>query len=122
MSNGNIDGTINGTQVYGGVCPPGHFCPSGSYRATDHPCPNGTYNPFSGGKDISACKSCDGGKVCNGQGLSQPNGVCAPGFYCISGARSPMPSDGITGNLCPIGNYCPGNTSVYFGCLPGTYR
>ena len=122
-SQGNASsGNINGTKVYGGVCPAGHYCTAGTIRATDHPCPNGTYNPLAGGKSLSACLPCDGGKVCNGQGLPQPNDLCAPGFYCISGARSPTPTDGVTGNICPIGHYCPGNTSYTLSCMSGTYR
>ena len=106
----------------GGVCPPGYYCPAGTIRAHDNACPNGTYNPHYGGKNqATACLPCDGGKVCNGKGLSLPNGLCAPGFYCIQSARTSTPTDGTTGDICPIGNYCPGSTSTYFSCLPGTF-
>ena len=122
LQGNHSNGNLNGTQVYGGVCPSGHYCPSGTIRATQYHCPNGTYNPTYGGQVPTACIACDPGKVCNGVGLSAPNGLCAPGFYCIRGAKSKMPVDGTTGDICPIGSYCPGNTSVPYNCLAGTYR
>lgn len=45
-------------------------------------------------------------------GLSEPSGECATGFYCTGGAASPKPTDGVTGNICPLGTYC----SEYLEC------
>lgn len=62
------------------------------------------------------------GKACIGNGLAEPDGVCAPGYYCIQSALRVDPVDGITGDECPIGSYCPGNTSTHLPCEPGSYR
>ena len=60
--------------------------------------------------------------MCISSGLGEPDQVCAPGYYCIAGALRVDPKDGGTGDECPIGNYCPGNTSTYLPCEPGSYR
>lgn len=39
-------------------------------------------------------------------GLSVPSGECTAGFYCKGGAALPKPTDGVTGNICPVGTYC----------------
>ena len=56
-----------------------------------------------------SCKSCLPGVVCGSYGLKTKfgSGLCAGGFYCIGGAVSDRPIDGITGDLCPKGHYCP---------------
>lgn len=115
-------GLDSGNYTYGGVCPKGHFCPAGTRRATDFPCKNGTYNPIYGAKDELKCEPCPGGRVCSAAGLSEPNGYCSPGFYCIKGATYGEPIDGIIGNKCPVGSYCPQNSSTPFICKPGTFR
>lgn len=85
-------------------------------------CSSGTFNPLKGGNDSSACLPCSGGKACINNGLAEPDAICAPGFYCKTGASRVDPKDGGTGDECPIGNYCPGNTSTYLPCEPGSYR
>ncbi|KAL7981551.1 hypothetical protein Chor_005639 [Crotalus horridus] len=54
-------------------------------------------------------------------GLSAPSGECAAGFHCIGGSPSPKPLDGITGNLCPPGTYCPVGSTAPSLCPPGTF-
>lgn len=108
--------------MFGGECQEGYYCPEGSVKATTAACPKATYNPIKGGTNSSACLPCPGGKACTGKGLAEPDAVCSPGYYCISGAERVDPVDGGTGDRCPIGNYCPGNTSTYIPCEPGTYR
>ena len=112
----------NGNFTYGGVCPPGYYCPAGTLRPYDKPCENGTFNAYPGGKSIKDCESCTGGLVCNGKGLSAPNGVCSAGWYCERGAKSSMPNDDHEGGLCPEGHYCPNGTKTPRPCLAGTYR
>uniref|UniRef100_A0A7M5XIK9 Tyrosine-protein kinase ephrin type A/B receptor-like domain-containing protein n=1 Tax=Clytia hemisphaerica TaxID=252671 RepID=A0A7M5XIK9_9CNID len=107
--------------VFGGECQEGYYCPEGSVKATTEACLKATYNPIKGGTNSSACLPCPGGKACTGKGLAEPDAVCSPGYYCISGALRVDPTDGGTGHRCPIGNYCPGNTSTYIPCEPGTY-
>lgn len=43
------------------------------------------------------------------------------GYYCARGAVSAMPSDGETGNICPVGHYCPMGSSYPVICPDGTY-
>ena len=109
---GNItNGLFNGNFTYGGVCPPGYYCPEGTNRAYNNYCPNGTYNAYPGAKSrVEGCKRCDPGRVCNGQGLTEPNGFCRPGWYCSGGATTSMPNDGRTGDQCTQGHYCPNGT------------
>ena len=118
LTNGLLDGNFS----YGGVCPAGYYCRAGTFRPYDHPCENGTYNAYTGGKRPEDCKPCDGGRVCNGKGLSAPNGECRAGWFCKSGAKSPMPDDPRTGGQCTKGHYCPNGTSEPKQCQLGTYR
>lgn len=39
-------------------------------------------------------------------GLPGTSGQCAAGFYCQGGAALPKPTDGVSGNVCPVGAYC----------------
>ena len=107
----------------GGPCPRGYYCPKKSRNGTTHACPRGTYNPQYGATNKTYCLECPGRQVCKGTGLYEPDGVCAPGFYCKGGAESDSPIEKThrTGGPCPIGNYCPGNTSLFIPCAPGSY-
>lgn len=71
---------------------------------------------------MKECLDCPGGRVCSQEGLTAPDGVCSPGFYCIGKATFGKPVDKIVGDKCPIGSYCPSNSSTYQTCHPGTYR
>ena len=70
----------------------------------------------------SECIDCPPGEVCNGVALTSPNGKCRAGWYCKRRASTPMPLDDVTGNICPIGKYCPNGTDTYKDCVAGTYR
>lgn len=92
----------------GGMCIWGQYCPSGS----------------------SAAKSCDSGKYCPNDALSKTSDDssgstvdynCAAGFFCISGAKSPYPTDGTTGDICNKGHYCPERSSSSLACSKGKY-
>ncbi len=120
---GNLtNGFWNGNYSYGGVCPAGYYCKAGTWRPYDTPCENGTYNAYPGGKTEKDCKLCDGGRVCNGKGLTAPNGECRAGWFCKGGAKSSMPIDSATGGQCTQGHYCPNGTSEPKQCEPGTFR
>ena len=56
------------TEACTALCPPGHFCPEGSFNGTFQRCPAGRYGATSGLHD-SSC-----------------SGPCAPGFYCPEGS------------------------------------
>ncbi len=106
-------------KVYGDECPVGHYCRESSYMPTA--CPAGTYQPFTRMTNDSSCLACDGGSYCNASGQSATSGLCKPGFYCVSGATSPSPQDGVTGNICPAGSYCPEGSYYHLYCANGTY-
>ena len=108
--------------TYGGICPPGYYCPVGTERPYEFPCPNGTYSDTPGLERQEQCIPCDPGRSCTGEGLTAPNGVCRPGWYCRLRATTPMPLDGVTGNICPAGHECPNGTHIFMDCKPGTYR
>nr|XP_057935999.1 SCO-spondin isoform X4 [Doryrhamphus excisus] len=92
-----------------GRCSPGYYCTSGSASPTQNeaeqghytlggasrpePCPLGTFQPDQG---ATSCIACQGGRLCNQTGLSQPL-------------------------LCPKGHYCPLASSVAHPCPPGLY-
>ncbi|XP_043532727.1 zonadhesin isoform X4 [Chiloscyllium plagiosum] len=91
--------------VFGDICSPGHFCPN----ATTHPvpCPPGTLRATTGGRSEEDCMSCPSGFYCKKPGKDSVEGFCDPGFYCLNGAKTATPRDGATGDLCPVGYYCP---------------
>ena len=70
--------------VTGGECQPGYYCPEGSNEPT----------------------SCEEGKYCATPALADVTGDCDPGFYCARGASRADPTDGVTGDVCPVGRYC----------------
>ena len=67
-------GASNATEY---ICPKGSYCEVGSYFPTK--CPNGTFRNATHGKNSAGCFPCPGGKFCNGIGLEEPSGDCAPG-------------------------------------------
>ena len=48
-------------------------------------------------------------------------GPCDAGYYCSGGASVSAPTDGITGDICPTGSYCPIGTGTAELCPPGTF-
>ncbi|XP_014845642.1 PREDICTED: uncharacterized protein LOC106919650 isoform X3 [Poecilia mexicana] len=103
----------------GSLCPPGHFCPSGA--GSPKACPVGSLSNSSGLHRPDDCKACLGGFYCDSAGLTKPSGFCSKGYYCIEGAVTSTPSDGISGGPCPEGHYCPEGTVEPLPCNPGTY-
>lgn len=43
------------------------------------------------------------------------------GYYCSGGSVSSMPSDGVTGDICPVEHYCPLGSTSPVVCPDGTY-
>ena len=92
-----------------GPCVGGFVCAGGASSATPTDnstgwiCPMGSYCPTGS----SFAVACTPGQCCVNDGLSAPTGNCTAGYYCTSGASSPTPVDGVTGNVCPAGSYCP---------------
>ncbi|XP_062894522.1 platelet endothelial aggregation receptor 1-like [Mobula hypostoma] len=106
-------------------CPQGAYCPKGT-GVSPQPCPVGTFGASQGLTKISDCTPCLGGSYCSSLGLTQTEGPCDPGFYCVSGVNSPHPSMHVnhTGNggECSAGAYCPRNSTLPIPCPPGTYN
>ncbi len=69
----------------------------------------------------SECTGCEGGQFCPGYGNINPAANCSAGYYCVRNASTSTPSDGTTGDVCPIGYYCPEGTAIPKQCEPGTY-
>ena len=46
---------------------------------------------------------------------------CSAGYYCTSGAYNSTPTDGTTGNICPMGRYCEVGSITGVGCPVGTF-
>ncbi|XP_039224464.1 multiple epidermal growth factor-like domains protein 6 [Crotalus tigris] len=101
------------------VCPVGFYCPPGS--AQIEACPEGTYGIRKGLRNLQECIPCRAGFFCAIPGQNTPSGRCEAGFYCWRRAVSSMPTDGVTGNICPPGTYCPIGSSAPILCPAGTY-
>ncbi|CBY12491.1 unnamed protein product [Oikopleura dioica] len=106
----------------GKPCGIGNYCPAGT--GFPIPCPLGTYNdaePSNSGINYARfCKECPAGKACTTAGISDPAlPNCSAGFNCIGGASELDQSDGVYGEICPIGSYCDDGTAT--PCPIGTY-
>ena len=84
-------------------------------------CPPGTYLPVTGSIDETDCVPCLPGHYCDIQGLANTSGQCDARYYCSGQAVYATPNDGISGNICPHGHYCPIGTGVPYPCRDGTY-
>ena len=103
------------------VCPIGHYCPPGTKSPIEFACPEGTYSNQTGLTNITQCQECPGGHFCSGVGLHVPSGLCNATFFCISGASTPVPTDGITGDKCVRGEFCREGSVLPEFCEPGKY-
>jgi len=100
-------------------CTAGHYCPEGTDQPID--CAAGTYGILTGLKNQSECLDCDPGSFCVTPGRTSPDGDCQAGHYCRSGAAVAAPTDGVTGDVCPPGHYCPTKTADPFPCPVGKF-
>ena len=101
-------------------CPKGRYCPPGSIQPIL--CDAGTYGDELGYRTSQECKPCEPGYYCPTRGLENGEEYeCAAGFYCQSGASVKNPQDGITGDMCPKGRYCPENSSQPESCEAGKF-
>lgn len=112
---------IEGLSNVTGPCDPGYYCSGGTTAARPvtkgGKCLNGTYCP----EESSQPLLCPAQKFCGSEALPAPSGDCAAGYYCIEGANTLRPIDGVTGNECPAGSYCMAGSSAYVRCPEGTY-
>jgi hypothetical protein len=103
-------------------CPIGSYCPEGT-GVSPPPCPVGRYGNTTGLESEDACHICDAGKYCSTVGLTYPNGLCSPGFYCPEGSYNNLGRTVYSANsTCPIGSYCPEGTPIPMSCPPGTFN
>lgn len=55
-------------------------------------------------------------------GNVEVTGECSKGYYCTLAAESATPTDGISGNECGLGDYCPTGSSAGTSCPTGTFN
>ncbi|XP_061176826.1 uncharacterized protein LOC133185543 isoform X2 [Saccostrea echinata] len=101
-------------------CPTGSYCPSGGI----HPikCKAGHYNPTNTSSNSSDCLSCPPGFYCFLPGGDRPTGPCLPGFFCSGGSTTPTPVEGVMGDMCPAGTYCPRGSPEPIPCPSGYFN
>ncbi|KAK2847209.1 hypothetical protein Q5P01_010208 [Channa striata] len=99
-----------------GPCPMGHYCPAGCLSPI--PCHPGSIRNTTGGVSMESCTSCPAGYYCSSEGLSNPSGPCAAGFYCPFDFSSTTPY----AFLCPKGHYCPEGSPLALPCPTGEYQ
>ena len=87
--------------------------------AHQHPCSAGSFNNITNTESVASCIPCTGGSYCPTPGLTDPVGLCAPGWYCTLSATQAMPSDA-TGGMCVAGEYCPQGAIAQIPCDPGS--
>ncbi|XP_023275672.1 uncharacterized protein LOC111665041 [Seriola lalandi dorsalis] len=99
-----------------GPCPVGHYCPAGCLTPVQ--CPLGSIRKTTGGASIESCSACPAGHYCSTEGLANPSGPCAAGFYCPFDFSSTTPYV----FLCPKGHYCPEGSALALPCPTGEYQ
>ena len=137
---------LNSSSYADNIGRPGYYYPAGTKFSTEFPCPRGTYSNVTGIISASDCVPSPPGTASLAIGLPAPNAKCGPGHYCLhgadtmfpndgvsggkcspgyvckAGAATPTPSDGITGYPAPSGTYSGSGSSVEVGCEPGTFN
>ena len=90
-------------------CPSNYYCPDPTKQI---PCPIGTYFLGEYATNISSCKPCSPGTMCQGNGIGgQP---CESGTYSIGYGNSEC-------TICPPGNFCPYGSSIPQLCPTNFY-
>ena len=46
---------------------------------------------------------------------------CLAGYYCTGSASTHSPTDGMTGDICPMGYFCPRGSVIGLPCPIGYY-
>ena len=111
----------NSTDFIDKPCDTGYYCPNGTTRPDEFPCPAGTFNPDPLQTNITACQSCTPGWYCLGNGNTAPDAECSEGWYCSGGATQSMPSNMAEGGECYPGTFCPQGSDAPLPCTPGFY-
>jgi hypothetical protein len=96
-------------------CPTGSFCSTGAISGS--PCTDGKFQNSFG---QSSCKSCPPGYYCSGSGLATPTGECLEGYTCFDSATTSSPTDGTTGAVCIVTEFCVTGSAKGLSCADGT--
>ena len=67
------------------------------------------------------CAGCTTGFYCPTPGLTVPPANCSARYYCSGNATVATPTDGVTGNVCPVGHYYPAGSGQPVPCGDGTF-
>jgi hypothetical protein len=67
------------------------------------------------------CYDCTPGFYCGLPGKTEPTAPCLPRYYCAGRANNSAPTDGVTGDVCPLGSYCPEGSAVGTPCPATRY-
>ena len=54
-------------------------------------------------------------------GNTEVTAQCTAGYYCELRASTSTPTDGVTGDICPPGRYCPTGSPIGVDCHIGTF-
>ncbi len=101
------------------MCPAGYYCPQGTQRFDQFPCPKGTYSNQTGLQDVSQCIFAPGGMYVDVVAAKKPVGNCSVGYYCLKGATSATPDENVDmfAGSCSFGSFCPQGTSLPTPCM-----
>ena len=66
----------NSTEFVDKPCDPGYYCPEGTTRYDEFPCPPGTFNTHMYQTNETACEPCTPGMYCLGNGNPAPTSNC----------------------------------------------
>ena len=75
----------------------------------------------SGLQEENKCAGCEPGMYCPVPGLTSPHGNCSARYYCSGNATNSAPTDGVTGDKCPVGSYCPAGSGSPVPCPDGSF-
>jgi hypothetical protein len=114
-------------------CGAGHYCPRGTVKPDQYPCPQGTYTEKTNLTVAERCEPCSVGKACDfGEAVEASIATCKPGHYCPVGTAlsRETPCDAGTFSTatglaeqsqctdCPAGAYCVKGSSTPTGVCP----
>lgn len=94
---------------------------AGTRFATESPCPAATFGATVGLTAQSSCSLCPPGTYCGTTGLTAPSGNCSSGYFCSLAASTSKPVDGVSGNHCGLGHYCPSGSTEPLPCPAGSF-
>ena len=130
QSNSSCECGGNNNMTIGGICPRGHYCPTGSINPI--PCQAGTFSSREGANE---CQICPAGFFCPVMTSDYTTYPCPAGTFCVKGSQVPQscPSGTFSAKLelkhvsecqsCSPGQFCaqPGLVKPTGQCLGGYF-